>query len=54
MPSLALCLVLGAALIHAGWNYLAKMSGGDVRFALITCIAQIVATSPDPHWRRNG
>ncbi len=50
MSTLALCLVLIAALIHAGWNFLAKKSGGDVRFALITCIAQILVWAPVGLW----
>src|SRR5258708_14988821 len=32
MTGLAIALVLGAALIHAGWNYLLKKSGGGVGF----------------------
>jgi len=32
MTSLAIALVLGAALIHASWNYLLKKSGGGIGF----------------------
>src|SRR5260221_14636142 len=32
MTGLASALVLGAALIHAGWNYLLKKSGGGIGF----------------------
>ena len=32
MTGLAIALVLGAALIHAGWNYLLKKSGGGIGF----------------------
>src|SRR5258706_15329823 len=30
MTALAIALVLGAALIHASWNYLLKKSGGGI------------------------
>src|SRR5260370_6805922 len=32
MTGLAIAVVLGAALIHAGWNYLLKKSGGGIGF----------------------
>src|SRR5260221_11220654 len=32
MTALAIALVLGAALIHASWNYLLKKSGGGIGF----------------------
>src|SRR5258706_8167791 len=32
MTALAIALVLGAALIHASWNYLLKKSGGGICF----------------------
>jgi hypothetical protein len=32
MTGLAIVLVLGAALIHASWNYLLKKSGGGIGF----------------------
>ncbi len=50
MSTLALCLVLVAAIIHAGWNFIAKTSGGDVRFALITCVAQLFVWAPVGFW----
>src|SRR2546427_13104943 len=34
MTGLAIALVLGAALIHASWNYLLKKSGGGIGFVL--------------------
>lgn len=50
MSTLALSLVLIAAVIHAGWNFLAKKSGGDVRFALLTCIALSIVWAPVGIW----
>ncbi len=50
MSTFALCLVLIAAIIHAGWNFLAKKTGGDVRFALLTCIALTVVWAPVGLW----
>jgi drug/metabolite transporter (DMT)-like permease len=50
MSTLALSLVLIAAVIHAGWNFLAKKTGGDVRFALLTCIALTIVWSPVGLW----
>src|SRR5258706_5218608 len=35
MTGLAIALVLGAALIHAGWNYLLKKSGGGIGFVWV-------------------
>src|SRR5438045_4958080 len=32
MTGLAIALVLGAALVHASWNYLLKRSGGGIGF----------------------
>src|SRR5437016_12523299 len=32
MTGLAIALVLGAALIHASWNYVLKKSGGGIGF----------------------
>src|SRR6266849_4549437 len=32
MTGLAIALVLGAALIHASWNYFLKKSGGGIGF----------------------
>jgi drug/metabolite transporter (DMT)-like permease len=50
MSTLALSLVLIAAAIHAGWNFLAKKTGGDVRFALLTCIALTIVWAPVGLW----
>lgn len=46
MSGLALGLVLAAAIIHASWNLLAKKSGGDVRFVLLTACAIAVLWAP--------
>ena len=46
MPIFALGLVLVAALIHALWNFVAKKSGGDVRFALLSNIALCIVWAP--------
>ncbi len=35
MTGLAIALVLGAALIHASWNYLLKKSGGGIGFVWV-------------------
>lgn len=50
MSSLALGLVLVAALIHALWNYVAKQSGGDVRFALLSNVALLIVWAPVGGW----
>ncbi len=50
MSALALSLVLVAAVIHASWNYVAKKSGGDVRFSLLTCVALLLVWSPVGLW----
>lgn len=50
MSALALSLVLVAAVIHATWNYVAKTSGGDVRFSLVTCVALLLVWSPVGLW----
>jgi drug/metabolite transporter (DMT)-like permease len=50
MSALALALVLSAALIHAGWNLLAKKTGGDIHFALLTTIGVVVIWSPVGLW----
>jgi len=50
MSALALGLVLVAALVHASWNYVAKQSGGDVRFALLSCVALLVVWAPVGLW----
>ncbi len=50
MPTLAIVLVLVAALIHALWNFVAKKSGGDIRFALLTNIALCIIWAPVGAW----
>lgn len=50
MSSLALALVLLAALIHAGWNLLAKRTGGDARFAFWASAAVAVLWAPVGLW----
>lgn len=50
MSPLALGLVLLAAFIHASWNLLAKKSGGDIHFALLTTVGVIVLWSPLGLW----
>lgn len=54
MSLLPLSLILVAALIHAGWNLLAKRSGGDVRFALISAVAVAVLWAPVGVWQAWG
>jgi drug/metabolite transporter (DMT)-like permease len=39
-------LVLAAALLHATWNLVAKQSGGDVRFALVSAVLVSVVWAP--------
>ncbi|NSL55831.1 EamA family transporter [Uliginosibacterium aquaticum] len=46
MPLTPLLLVLLAALIHASWNLIAKKSGGDARFAVLTCLTLAVVWAP--------
>lgn len=50
MSGTALALVLVAALIHATWNLLAKKTGGDVRFALVSQIAVALVWAPVGLW----
>ncbi|MDQ8022061.1 MAG: EamA family transporter [Moraxellaceae bacterium] len=50
MSALALSLVLAAALIHASWNLIAKKSGGDTRFALITGLTNALVWAPAGAW----
>ena len=50
MSALAVGLVLLAALIHAGWNLLAKQTGGDARFALLSSVAVAVVWAPLGGW----
>ncbi len=50
MSGVALSWVLVAALIHATWNLLAKKTGGDVRFALVSQVAVAVVWAPVGLW----
>jgi drug/metabolite transporter (DMT)-like permease len=50
MTPLALTLVLLAAFIHAGWNLMAKKSGGDIHFAFVTTIGVLLCWSPLGLW----
>jgi drug/metabolite transporter (DMT)-like permease len=50
MSALPISLVLLAALIHASWNLIAKKSGGDIRFALLTCFANGLLWAPLGAW----
>ena len=46
MPPAAVALVLLAALLHAGWNIVAKRSGGGMHFALMGALMIVVLWSP--------
>ena len=46
MPLTALALVLCAALLHAGWNVVAKKAGGNHHFALMTVLITCVLWAP--------
>lgn len=50
MPLSALALVLAAALLHALWNIVAKHSGGDQRFVLITSTLLVLVWAPLGAW----
>ncbi|HSD36290.1 MAG TPA: hypothetical protein VLC92_02210 [Rhodocyclaceae bacterium] len=50
MSALPLTLIFFAALIHAGWNLVAKKSGGDMFFALLMTLAHIVVWAPVGGW----
>ncbi|HET7865989.1 MAG TPA: EamA family transporter [Burkholderiaceae bacterium] len=50
MSGMALTWVLVAALIHATWNLLAKKTGGDVRFALVSQVAVALVWAPVGLW----
>ena len=54
MPAAALALVLVAALLHAVWNIVAKKSGGDARFALITVLLMVTLWAPLGVWAAWG
>ena len=42
--------MLLAGLIHAGWNILAKKTGGDARFAFFTSAWQMAVWAPLGLW----
>lgn len=46
MTLLSLTLVIFAGFVHAGWNFLAKSSGGDVRFVLLMTVAVAIIWAP--------
>jgi drug/metabolite transporter (DMT)-like permease len=50
LSATALALVLAAALLHATWNFIAKKSGGDVRFALLSSVFQGLIWAPVGLW----
>lgn len=50
MPIEALALVLLAALLHAGWNIVAKRAGGDFRFAIASNLIGSVVWLPIGLW----
>ena len=50
MSATALALVLGAALMHAIWNVVAKRTGGDARFALMAALLLVAVWSPVGVW----
>ena len=54
MSAAALALLLVAALTHALWNIVAKRSGGDTRFALMTVLLMIVIWAPVGAWAALG
>jgi drug/metabolite transporter (DMT)-like permease len=50
MSPSALALVLAAALLHALWNVVAKKTGGDARFALMSAALLVVVWAPLGVW----
>lgn len=50
MPLTALALVLVAALLHAGWNIVAKKSGGGRHFVLLVALLLVALWSPLGLW----
>jgi drug/metabolite transporter (DMT)-like permease len=56
MPPAALLLVLGAAVLHAGWNALAKRAGDPLAFLWCAGALGTLAYSPAAVWvlRRDG
>lgn len=50
MPLTALLLVLVAALLHAGWNIVAKRAGGDPHLSLLSSVLVTVVWLPAGLW----
>ena len=50
MPLTAVALVLVAALLHAGWNIVAKKTGGGRHFVLMGAVMIVVLWSPLGLW----
>jgi drug/metabolite transporter (DMT)-like permease len=50
MPITALLLVLLGALIHAGWNIVAKKAHGDARFTFFSGIIMAAVWAPLAIW----
>jgi drug/metabolite transporter (DMT)-like permease len=50
MSAFALSLVLAAAILHAGWNVVAKKAGGDSRFVLMVAVFIVVVWAPVGLW----
>ena len=50
MSPLALSLVLAAALLHAGWNIVAKKAAGSSPFVLLTALFVALVWSPVGAW----
>lgn len=50
MPVTAFFLVLLGAIIHAGWNIVAKKANGDARFTFFSCIIMAVVWAPLALW----
>ncbi len=50
MPLTAIALVLVAALLHAGWNIVAKRTGGGRHFALMGALMIVALWSPLGLW----
>lgn len=46
MTSLAIALVISAALVHASWNYLLKKSGGGIGFVWMFAALSVVFYAP--------
>ena len=46
MTGLAISLVLGAAFIHASWNYVLKKSGGGIGFVWVFAALSALIYAP--------